>query len=129
MSDTPIAPQRETREIKTPHGHSVLIKTYLTGREANEFRRVVFEKTKFKMVDDPLTDPAENKKKVESEMDMDGSIIIDQQLAAMAVCVLSLDNKTENLVELLQDLPSDDFDEVDKACAELTKGIFQKVKP
>ncbi len=128
MSDATNVPVRESTELKTAHGHAVLIKTYLTGREANTFRKVVFEKTKFKSISDPNSDPALGKKILEQETEMDGTIILEQQLAAMEVCILLLDGKTEDIVNRLQDLPSDDFDEVDKACAELTKGIFQKVK-
>lgn len=127
-NQSPATPQREAKEIVTKNGHKVMVKTYLTGREANEFRSVVYKKTKFNTTLDPNTDPADNKQVVQQITEMDGTVIIEQQLAAMGVCIISLDGDTKKIVERLQDLPTDDFNEVDAACTELTKGIFTRGK-
>lgn len=126
MSDNkPQTPARESKTLTTSHGHIVILKTYLTGRETNEFKRVIFEKTKFKSVPDPNTDPAEGKMIMQPVTEIDGTILIEQQLAGMGICVISIDAQTKNIIDILQDLPHEDFGEVDRACAELTKSIFQ----
>ena len=130
MSDTPSAPARESRELKTASGHMVLLKTYLTGREADQFRKVLFEKTKLKSVPDPKVDPAggDNKQVLQQTTSMDGTVIFEQQCAGRQVCILSLDGDAKNLESRLQDLPSEDFDQVNAACDELTAKTFTQRK-
>ena len=42
---------RETREFVTPGGHKVLLSAYLTGRNANELKAVMFSALKMNMED------------------------------------------------------------------------------
>ena len=124
--ENPVSPERESKTITTVHGHVVVIKSYLTGREVNKYRNVIFEKTKFKTVPDPNSDPAEGKQIVQAVTESTAAITIEQELAALEICVLSLDGKSENLKERILDLRSEDYTEIDKACAELVKPIFTK---
>lgn len=125
-----VSPQREAKEIVTAHGHKVQVKTYLTGRESDQYKRVMFEKTKVKMVKDPNVDPAagDGKQIVEQSTEMDGTIIFEQQEAARQICVISLDADSNNLLERLKELPSEDYEEINNACAVLVKSTFRTVK-
>jgi hypothetical protein len=43
--------ERETKEFIAPSGHSVVLRTYLTGREANEIKAAMFSSLKMNMDD------------------------------------------------------------------------------
>ena len=43
--------ERETKEITTPGGHKVVIKTYLTAREANALKQVIWSQLNLNIED------------------------------------------------------------------------------
>jgi ABC-type uncharacterized transport system YnjBCD permease subunit len=50
--------ERETKEFTTPGGHKVVLRTYLTGREAGELKSVMFSALKMNMEDACPMSPA-----------------------------------------------------------------------
>lgn len=111
---------RETRNI-TVGKHVVALKTYLNGREVNELKREVYSKFKY------TTDEAGKTKPV---MDTDASYILDQELAAMALCIVALDGSSENITDRLQDdLRAEEYNVVKEAVNELTRDLFTQARP
>lgn len=110
--------ERETTSFTTSGGHAVVIKTYLTGREANQFKEIIYSKISF--------DGAQ-----QSAVKLTGSVLLEQELAAIELCVISLDgkdykdsNSDYGLKDAVQDLPAPDYKEISEKVAELTKDLF-----
>jgi hypothetical protein len=87
---------RQTKDLTTPNNHKVVIKTYITGREERAIRNVYLENIDvtgqgtIKDIKADLVGKAENK--------------------AIEVLVVSVDGKTENLVDVVLDLRKEDYD-------------------
>src|ERR1044071_2654363 len=95
---------RETREITTPGGRKVVLKTYLTAREANEPKKLILKDAKMSL-------DAEGKEVFEG---IPGTVAIDQQQKLMELTVVSIDGVTENVPELLLDLPDEESRFIDR---------------
>jgi len=110
--------ERETKTITTPGGHSVVLKAYLTGREANELKSVMFSALKMNMED------AQSGKV--NIGDVPGTFLVDQEQKAMSLLLVSFDGSAENALERLLDLPSAEYDavkaEVDKITNPTSRG-------
>jgi hypothetical protein len=97
---------RETREFQTPGGHTVVLNAYLTGREAQELKAVMFSALKVNM------DDAQSGKI--GVGDMPSSFLIEQERKALAYLVVSVDGDAAAPIEKLLDLPSAEYDAVVK---------------
>jgi len=99
--------ERETKEITTPAGHRVVLRTYLTGREANELKAVMFSALKMN-----IEDAQSGKVNVS---DVPGTFLIEQEKKALEFLLVSVDdeNTTDPLKKLL-DLPSTEYEAVVK---------------
>jgi hypothetical protein len=101
---------RETREFTTPGGHIAVLKTYVTGREANELKSVLYGALKMSMGD------AQSGNVQVGEVS--GGFLLDQERKAMSLVLVSFDGTAENALERLLDLPQAEYDavkaEVDK---------------
>jgi hypothetical protein len=97
---------RETKEIVTPGGHKVVLRTYLTGREANELKAVMFSAMKMN-----IEDAQSGKVNVS---DVPGTFLIDQEKAALGFLLVSIDGETNAPIDKLLDLPSPEYDAVVK---------------
>lgn len=87
---------RETKEIITPiQKHKVILKTYITGREKREINNVFLTGTKFS----PNVKP-----------ELDGSLVQKSQDKLIEIIVVSVNNKTENILNTVLDMHSQDFD-------------------
>lgn len=112
-------PQRETKAVQVGQ-HTVAIKTYLTGRESNELKKIMLERMSYK---------SEGSQAVPS-MNIPGTYLLDQELAALGVCVFSMDGNVADLVNRLQDeLTGTEYQQVVTAVNELTKDLFPTPKP
>jgi hypothetical protein len=96
--------ERETKEITTPAGRKIVLRTYLTGREANEIKSLMFSALKADM-----QDAQSGKIAVEG---MSGSFILEQEKRALSYLVVSIDGETKDPVDKLLDLPSSEYDAV-----------------
>jgi hypothetical protein len=97
---------RETREITTPGGHKVVLNAYLTGREANELKAVMFSALKMNMED------AQSGKV--NVGDVPGTFLMDQEKKALGFLLVSIDGETQDVVDKLLDFPSTEYDAVIK---------------
>lgn len=101
---------RETRSFTTPGGHAIVLNSYLTGRESNVIKQVLYDDLKMNMQDAQNGNVAmEN---------LPSSFVVKQEEKAIELVIVSLDNSTENVVERILDLPLDEYnaivDEVNK---------------
>lgn len=100
--------QRETKEIKVGE-HTVVIKTYCTGREANEIEQVYLAGTKVSMVGTTPT--------------VDGfspTVEQDANKKAIEVLVVSLDGTNDDLVNRILDLPNTEYVQIVAALGEIS---------
>jgi len=97
---------RETKEITTPGGHKVVLKTYLTGRETNELKSVMYSALKMNMDDAQSGKVAVN--------DVPGTFIVEQERKALEILLVSLDGDATGPIDRLLDLPSAEYEAVIK---------------
>jgi hypothetical protein len=99
-------PIRETTSFTTPGGRTVVLQSYLTGREANELKAVMFSAVKMDM-----EDAQSGKVKVS---DVPGTFLVDQERKALELLLVSIDGDAAAPVDKLLDLPSAEYDAVVK---------------
>lgn len=90
---------RETKEITTTGGHKVVINTYLTGRESNEAKAVIFQGISVEA-------GASEKPKVP----LSNMPIYERKVLEMLV--VSFDGSTEKVVDQIENLPSAEYDAI-----------------
>ncbi len=114
--DTP-APQRETKNLTTPSGVLVVIKSFLTGGEANKLKELLFADIKVSM-----DDLASGGAKLES---VPASVISAQEKEALKLAVVSIAGAADKVIEKLENLPEADYnfivEEVNKIRAPFKK--------
>lgn len=90
--------QRETKTVTTPSGKSVVIHTYLTGREANEIKKAMYKSMKIDMsTGQPVV------------TDLTGEFMLEQEQKLLEKFVVSIDGKTENVLNAILDLNDSDY--------------------
>ena len=97
---------RVTKTIFTPLGHTVVLNAYLTGREAQELKSIMFTALKVSMED-------VQSGKV-SLGDVPSAFLVEQEKKALAFLVVSVDGDATAPVDKLLDLPSTEYDAVVK---------------
>jgi hypothetical protein len=95
--------QRETTTIRTPGGHTVEVYSYITGREARELQRVIYENAQIESGD--------GAKRATVRADA----IFKAQEYAFKTMVVSLNGNRENAVEAVENLPAVDYNAVARA--------------
>jgi len=96
--------ERQTKELTTPGNHKIVLRSYLTGREAADIKSTLLFSLKMS------TSDLENKK-----VDMggiSGSVLIEQERKTLGYLLVSVDGDGENPVDKLLDLPSTEYDAV-----------------
>jgi hypothetical protein len=99
-------PERETKTITTPAGHTVVLRTYLTGREANELKAVMFTALKMN-----IEDAQSGKVNIG---DVPGTFLVEQERRAFEILLVSIDGNTTAPIDVLLDLPSTEYEAVVK---------------
>lgn len=94
--------ERETKSFTTPGGHVILIKTYLTGREANSIKEDLFKNMKLDQKGDV------------KETEITGDFILKQEMKLISTLVVSVNGDTNAYVEKLLDLKNEDYQSVIK---------------
>ena len=101
--------EREYKEVTTPIGkNKVKIKAWLTGFEKREIQSAFLNETDIN-VDGGNTGISK----------MKGDVLSKAQDATINVCIHSIDDKTDNILEKVGNLHSDDFDFIVKTLNEL----------
>ncbi len=109
---------REQKTITTPKGHTVVLNAYLTGREANEVKAVMTAGIKINM-----DDAASGSMNV---ADLPASLVDDQNQKALQLLLVSIDGKTENVYELVLDLPESEYDFIEKAAKDIRTPLAEE---
>lgn len=107
--------ERETRKIKTPSGREVILKEWITGREAKELRKVFLNAVELSASGTEI-----------KSTNIKTSVIEEAENKALEMVVLSLDGDKENLIERLLDLPASDYQFIVAEVNKVTEGIAQK---
>ena len=99
-------------KIKTKNNHEVELKNEITGRDFREIKYASTEALKFN-------------DRMSIDRVSSGYLQHMEDIAIQKV-VLSIDGKTEDILNAVLDLPKDDYQEVIEAVEKLTKGDSQK---
>lgn len=105
--------QRETKEITTTGGHKVVFKSYLSGRESNAAKAVLFAGVNVEPGEKPKVNLAN---------------IGTHERKVLEMLVVSFDGVTEAPLEKLEDLPSDEYDAAVDAIKAETKAFLGQKK-
>jgi hypothetical protein len=95
---------RATTTLITPAGTEIVLRAYLTGREASEIKGIMLGSLKMSMSD------FENRK-----IDMgglSGDVLTQQERKTLEYLLVSVNGDAENPIEKLLDLPSPEYDAV-----------------
>jgi hypothetical protein len=100
---------RPTKEITTPGGVTVVVKTYLTAREVNDTLKQILGTTGVSP---------------DTKIELSAVVGIDRNIKLVEAAVVSLDGSTENIPERLGDLPINDWQFILKEAGLLADGNF-----
>ena len=92
-------------QFSTPKGNTVLVKEYITGRDMNEYRKIAFSSMRVSNLDP---------KSGTSNTEFDTSMILQQEEKALQLTVLELNGSSENVLQRIMDLPSDEYEHIVK---------------
>lgn len=96
--------ERETREFTTPGNHNIVLRSYLTGREANELKSVLYADLKIS-----AEDLQGGKVAIEN---IPASFIVRQEEKAITTLVVSVDGIADNAAEIVLNLPAQEYSAV-----------------
>ena len=100
---------RPTKEITTPGGVTVVVKTYLTAREVNDTLKQILGTTGVSP---------------DTKIELSAVVGIDRNIKLVEAAVVSLDGSSENIPERLGDLPINDWQFILKEAGLLADGNF-----
>jgi hypothetical protein len=100
--------ERPTKTLKTPGGHTVVIKEYLTAREVDGILRELFK----------------DRESTDAKVSVPMVLGIDRNTALVKCALISFDDIKENPFDALQDLPASEYAFVLKEVQELANGNF-----
>lgn len=104
--------ERETKEIVTPvSNQKVVIKEWLTGRERRAIRSVFLKDMDISLSELEGAEGAEN---ITRGSNVKANVLEEAENAAIENIVVSVDDKTENVLDTILDMREEDFDFVIK---------------
>lgn len=110
--------ERETKTIQAGV-HTVTIKSYLTPREVNTIKQLVYKNISYNA----------KGSEVQQGIAISGEFLLEQELKTLEVCIISIDGNSADIVNRLQDeLKYDEYQQVLTETNEITKGIFTTEK-
>jgi hypothetical protein len=92
---------RETKPFTTPAGNNVVLRTYLTGKESNELKALMYADLKI-----DASDAASGKVAL---AEIPASFIIAQEKKAVSFLVVSVNGEATNPVEILENMPEAEY--------------------
>jgi len=107
---------RETHEITTPKGHSLVLRSWINGREKQRIDGSMFS--------DMSTEGAGNSMRPK----MSGTMISNRENACIEVVVVSVDGKEIDVLNRVLDMRVSDFEYVLKRIDEIVSGDFDEKK-
>jgi hypothetical protein len=96
--------ERETKEFATPAGNRVVLRTYLTGKESNELKAIMYADLKIN-----AADAADGKV---SLADIPAAFMIAQENKAVQFLVVSINGDTSEPITKLEALPESEYNAV-----------------
>jgi len=96
--------ERESKSIVTPGNHTVVLRTYLTGKESAALKAIMYEDLRIN-----ASDASSGKV---SLADMPATFLISQENKALEYLLVSVDGETASPFEKLGDLPEVDYNAV-----------------
>jgi hypothetical protein len=96
--------ERETKSFVTPGNHTVVLRTYLTGKEAAALKAIMFADLKIN-----ASDAVTGKVGI---ADLPATFLVSQENKVLEYLVVSVDGETANAIEKLGDLPEADYNAV-----------------
>jgi len=103
--------ERETLTLNTTNGHKIIYYAYATGREARAIEAKYLSSVQVDL-------GGEGKPNLSK---FDTSAVFEAEKTAIASLVRSIDDKTDNLVEIALDMRSEDYEQLVAAINEVTK--------
>ena len=100
---------RPTKEITTPSGVKVVVKTYLTAREVNDTLKEILATTEVSP---------------DAKVTLSAIVGIERNIKLVEAAVQTLDGSSENIPERLGDLPITDWQFILKEAGVLAEGNF-----
>ena|ERR1035437_2743438 len=122
---TPAAPASlpETVTVNTQHGHVVVLKGYATGGDMDEMQRLI-------MADRTVQVDRKTGKVIrDGNLEMAATAGADREKKAIELLTISVDGKTENVVQLVRDLPYQDYEEVTERLNDITAPLVKTESP
>lgn len=101
---------RETKEYSTERGTKLVLRTYLTGGEARAIEGKYLSMAKMDM---------KGNEPVFKDVDLNISFTVEKELIKYAV--VSVNGSTENIVDTILNLRSEEYEEIIKELNELVK--------
>jgi hypothetical protein len=95
---------RETQSFATPGGHTVVINAYISGRESNAIKQVLYDDLKMNMKD------AQNG--AVAMDDLPSSFVVKQEEKAIELIVVSIDGSSEDVIQRVLDLPVAEYNAI-----------------
>jgi len=102
----------DTKTIKTPNDHEIVLKSGLTGREFREINGLMLRDA---TVQGGVKDGEEMQ-----VSGIKGSIMQEMENKTLEIMLVSIDGKTEKLLDMLLEFPIEDFEAVWAKVQELT---------
>jgi hypothetical protein len=105
---------RPTKELKTKSGIDIILKQWITGREQEYIQEPIFEAASIKAGITPQGPTTELK-------EFKSSAITESFHRTIEKVLVSVDGKTENVLDLVLELPADDYNEIVEAVNDVVK--------
>lgn len=93
--------ERETTEITTPAGHKVVLRTYLTGKESNALKTVMYSALKIN-----ASEAGSGKVALS---DIPAAFMIEQERKAIEFLLVSIDGETVDAFNKLENMPESEY--------------------
>ena len=107
---------RETKEI-VAGDHKVVVKTYITGREANAIKQELYGALKLDVAGGTV-----------NSKELSGEFLIKQEKKLIETIVVSIDGVTEGIHEKLLDMRNDDYQKIVAGINEVYNGNLVPAK-
>jgi hypothetical protein len=105
---------RETKSFTTPGNHTVVLRSYLTGKESRALNEIMYSTLKINPSD---ISEATNGKLSLGEIPM--TFMIPQQEKMLSFLVVSVDGDTNAPIGKLEELPESEYNAVLAECAKI----------
>ena len=102
------------KEVTTPiSGRKIVLKEFITGRDMRTLREIYLKVGKIDLAGNNVSD-------------IDPAMVNEAESKALELVVMSVDGKTEGIIDTILDMPSQDYDFLVQAVNDITQGMSKK---